>query len=192
MFVTLFNLQGAHRFQRRAFILPQLFSFVKHFFQVFSNFFVLSFAGLSPCFAVLADSLIRLPHSVSFVKHFFKFFQTFLCFSRNSRWLPLSFQTAYRGYHLSDHLSSTFFKFSKLIFKRRTRSILGLFPQPPLPQGFLCPAPEALAYNSKIPLACQHLFSSFLIFFSLPHIFHLTLVLITRYALLWGCVASFF
>ena len=43
----LFNLQGAHRSQRRVFILPQLFSFVKHFFQVFSNSFVLSFAG--PC-----------------------------------------------------------------------------------------------------------------------------------------------
>ena len=80
----LFNLQGAHRSQRRAFILPQLISFVKHFFQVFSNFFVLSFAGSSPCFAVLADSLIRLPHSVFFVKHFFKFFQTFLCSSRKN------------------------------------------------------------------------------------------------------------
>ena len=161
----LFNLQGAHRSQRRAFILPQLISFVKHFFQVFSNFFVLSFAGLSPCFAVLADSLIRLPRSVSFVKHFFQVFSNFFVL-----FAKLSVVTAV----LSDSLSRIspfrsfvkhFFKFSKLIFKRRTRSILGLFPQSPLPQGFLCPAPEALAYNSKIPLACQHLFSSFLIFF---------------------------
>ena len=39
MFVTLFNLQGAHRSQRREFILPSRFALVKHFFQVFQNFF---------------------------------------------------------------------------------------------------------------------------------------------------------
>ena len=79
VFVMLFNLQGAHRFQRRAFILPQLFFLVKHFFQVFSNSFVLSFAEPSLRRAALADSLIILPRSFSSVKHFFKFFQTFSC-----------------------------------------------------------------------------------------------------------------
>ena len=39
MFVTLFNLQGARRSQRREFILPSRFALVKHFFQVFQNFF---------------------------------------------------------------------------------------------------------------------------------------------------------
>ena len=106
----LFNLQGAHRFQRRAFILPQLFSFVKHFFQVFSNFFVLSSAGLSPCFAVLADSLIRLPHSVSFVKHFFQVFSNFFVL-----FAKLSVVTAV----LSDSLSriSPFRSFVKHFFQ---------------------------------------------------------------------------
>ena len=33
------------------------------------------------------------------------------------------------------------------------------------PRAFQGPAPEALAYNSKIPAPCQHLFSSFLSFF---------------------------
>ena len=77
VFVTLFNLQGAHRLQRRAFILPQRFFFVKHFFQVFSNSFVLSFADRSLRFAALADSLIILPRSFSLVKHFFQAFSNF-------------------------------------------------------------------------------------------------------------------
>ena len=38
VFVTLFNLQGAHRSQRREFILPHHFHLVKNFFQVFQPF----------------------------------------------------------------------------------------------------------------------------------------------------------
>ncbi|MGI5935033.1 MAG: hypothetical protein ACOX7A_09570, partial [Lawsonibacter sp.] len=38
VFVTLFNLQGAHRSQRREFILPHRFRLVKNFFQVFQPF----------------------------------------------------------------------------------------------------------------------------------------------------------
>jgi hypothetical protein len=38
VFVTLFNLQGAHRSQRREFILPHRFHLVKNFFQVFQPF----------------------------------------------------------------------------------------------------------------------------------------------------------
>ena len=47
VFVTLFNLQGAHRanLSRRILMIAHRFPFVKNFFQVFSNFFVLSFAG---------------------------------------------------------------------------------------------------------------------------------------------------
>ena len=107
----LFNLQGAHRFQRRAFILPQRTFLVKHFFQAFSNLFVLSSADPSPGFAVLADSLIILPRSFSFVKHFFQVFANFFVpFPGKPSW-PLPSQTAYRGYHCRNHLSSTFFRF---------------------------------------------------------------------------------
>ena len=71
-FVTLFNLQGTHRSRRRVFILPHLVRFVKNFFRVFSNSFVLSSAAFTVAGAVLADSLIRLPHFRAFVKHFFQ------------------------------------------------------------------------------------------------------------------------
>ena len=86
VFVTLFNLQGAHRSSRRVFIIALGFSFVKSFFQVFSNFFELFHSpvvrGLSP--VALASDLLILPQLVSFVKNFFKFFQTFLkLFIRN-------------------------------------------------------------------------------------------------------------
>ena len=165
----LFNLQGAHRFQRRAFILPQLFSFVKHFFQVFSNSFALSFAGLSPCFAVLANSLTRLPHSVSFVKHFFQVFQNFfVLFSKPSvvfavlsdslsRISPFqSFVKHFFQVFQTDFQAPDWFDCSDSFLNRLCR------------RAFLCPAPEALAYNSKIPLTCQHLFSSFFDLFSRP------------------------
>ena len=77
VFVMLFNLQGAHRSQRRAFILPQLSSFVKHFFQVFQTLSCSHSQVLAVLSAVLADSLVMLPHSFSLVKHFFKFFKLF-------------------------------------------------------------------------------------------------------------------
>ena len=90
----LFNLQGAHRFQRRAFILPQRPFLVKHFFQAFSNLFVLSFADPSPSFAVLADILVILPRSFSFVKHFFQVFANFFVpFPGKPSWWPLPSQT---------------------------------------------------------------------------------------------------
>ena len=157
----LFNLQGAHRFQRRAFILPQRPFLVKHFFQAFSNSFALSSADPSPGFAALADSLIILPRSFSFVKHFFQVFVNFFVpFSGKPSW-PLPSQTAYRGYHCRNHLSSTFFRFFNRKGKRRTDWIPLRNPQTLLSQGFQTALPEALAYNSKIPSACQHLFFSF-------------------------------
>ena len=48
MFVTLFNLQGAHRSQRREFILPCRFVLVKNFFQVFQNFLELFLGTARP------------------------------------------------------------------------------------------------------------------------------------------------
>jgi hypothetical protein len=39
VFVTLFNLQGTHRFAAAGVILPHRFDLVKSFFKVFSNFF---------------------------------------------------------------------------------------------------------------------------------------------------------
>ena len=73
----LFNLQGAHRFQRRAFILPQRFFFVKHFFKFFQTLSRSHSQIVSPRFAALADSLIILPHSFPLVKHFFQAFSSF-------------------------------------------------------------------------------------------------------------------
>ena len=81
MFVTLFNLQGAHRanLSQRVLMITHRFRFVKNFFQVFSNFFeALSFAALSRLSRVgLAADSIRLPHSVRFVKSFFQVFSNF-------------------------------------------------------------------------------------------------------------------
>ena len=58
-------------------MIAQHFSFVKNFFQVFSNFFVLSSAGSRRHHSSsLADDLIRIPQALRFVKHFFQAFQT--------------------------------------------------------------------------------------------------------------------
>ena len=79
VFVTLFNLQGAHRanLSRQILMIAQHFSFVKNFFQVFSNFFVLSSAGSRRHhLSSFADDLIRIPQALRFVKHFFQVFQT--------------------------------------------------------------------------------------------------------------------
>jgi len=60
-FVTLFNLQGTCRVPQRIQMISHLISFVKLFFQVFSNFFKLSFAGLFQFYhlaALTGDSLI--------------------------------------------------------------------------------------------------------------------------------------
>ena len=85
MFVTLFNLQGAHRSQRREFILPSRFALVKHFFQVFQTFFSAFPRGNHPVRspAALADDLFILPPLPRFVKHFFQIF--FDLFSRSTR-----------------------------------------------------------------------------------------------------------
>ena len=123
----LFNLQGAHRFQRRAFILPQRFFFVKHFFQVFSNSFALSFADL------VAE--VCCPHR-QLIEDITLGIICQALFSSFPNWISAP-------------------DFSDSFRKSSIASLTRLFG----------PLPKALANNSKIPPTCQHLFSSFLIFF---------------------------
>ena len=58
-------LQAFGRSSHNSIILPQVFSFVKNFFQVFSNFF-----DSRLYLTALADSLDILPRQSTFVKHF--------------------------------------------------------------------------------------------------------------------------
>ena len=76
---TLFNLQGTVSFggvhlmsAANFYILAQLLSFVKNFFQILSNFFKLSSRSRSARSSRNFYILAELP---SFVKNFFKFFQ---------------------------------------------------------------------------------------------------------------------
>ena len=80
MFVTLFNLQGAHRFAAVGVHFTTPFWLCQELFQVFQNFFSSQPARrAAPLFhAALAGDSYRLPHLVSFVKNFFQVFQTFL------------------------------------------------------------------------------------------------------------------
>ena len=121
----LFNLQGAHRFQRRAFILPQRFFFVKHFFQVFSNSFVPSFADLV---AEVCRPRGQPNYITTFVfpcqALFSSFFKLFRAFSGRTFVVALPSQTAFRGYHCRNHLSSTFFKFFELFRAGQTSFLL--------------------------------------------------------------------
>jgi len=72
-FLTLFNLQGTHSSSGTFTIISGSVRFVKYFFQVFLNFFVLHFWTSSP-----SNSLVRIPDSSCFVNGFF---QVFLIFS---------------------------------------------------------------------------------------------------------------
>ena len=110
---------------RRNFILAHRFRFVKSFFQVFSNFFVLFHSPRSRGFFAPASQPTRL------------------------------------DYHTRFSLSSTFFKLFQTFFKRPLQSSLC---GPLRPAGFPCR--KALAYISKTPHLCQHLFSLFFAFFS--------------------------
>ena len=115
VFVTLFNLQGAHRSQRREFILPSRFALVKHFFQVFQNFFQ-RFSKRKPSGSVPGRPRGRPVYittaSSALSSTFFKSFS--ICF-RAQLALEGSFpppsRTSYVGYHTLPPLSSTFFLF---------------------------------------------------------------------------------
>ena len=86
VFVMLFNLQGAHRFQRRAFILPQRFFFVKHFFKLFQTR-SRSHSQIARWGSPPSRTAYRGYHSWNHLSStFFKFFQTFSCsFGKNLR-----------------------------------------------------------------------------------------------------------
>ena len=112
--VTLFNLQGTRRVLRRFHILALTQSFVKNFFQVFSNFFVPSFARSSFVPRCLADSFDRLPQPFLFVNTFFQVFSNF--FRRRSEsvlGLPASGKLAYliRLFSRCQRHFSRFFRF---------------------------------------------------------------------------------
>ena len=81
MFVTLFNLQGAHRanLSQRVLMITHRFRFVKNFFQVFSNFFELFHSPLFRGYLAPASQPTRLGYHIQFAlsRAFFKFFQTF-------------------------------------------------------------------------------------------------------------------
>ena len=112
VFVTLFNLQGTHRanLSRRICILAHPFSFVKSFFQVFSNFFRLSHSQVPAAFVtVLADSFDRIPQAVPFVNTFFQVFSNFFrCVPETALWFS---RAAKRSLILSNrlHFVNTFF-----------------------------------------------------------------------------------
>ena len=66
---SIYKVQSLRRFRRSLVILSQLFSFVKNFFQVFTNFFerIRFSCSLSP-----RGDLGILAHRLSFVKNFFQ------------------------------------------------------------------------------------------------------------------------
>ena len=74
--VSLFSYQGSLFvcLSDSSFILSHLKSFVKHFFQLFSNSFLMNLC--------LADSLFNLPHPQAFVNKFFYFFEKFIFFKK--------------------------------------------------------------------------------------------------------------
>ena len=75
MFVTLFNLQGAHRSAAAGFDLTTLSSFCQELFSSFLNFFVLSFAALKAAVAVATVSYLTT--SVSLCQELFSTFSKF-------------------------------------------------------------------------------------------------------------------
>ena len=121
---TLFNLQGtgfAVLLRVSFCILSHSISFVKSFFQVFSNFFKVFHASLrSPSNSVI------LAHRFPFVKKFFQILSNF--FSICIFLLPS--RTALIYYHAHPILSSTFFDFFQVFylwfFRSSGRSILSL------------------------------------------------------------------
>ena len=178
----LFNLQGAHRFQRRAFILPQCFFLVKHFFQVFSNSFALSFADLvaeARCPRGQPNYITTFAFPCQAL--FSSFFKLFRALSRKTFVVALPSQTAYRGYHRWNHLSSTFFRFFKPKFKCRTNSIPFRSPQTLLLQGFSGPCRKRSLIIAKSPPLVNTFFQVFRMFFCCPHICPSTAFFFTRY-----------
>jgi len=102
-------------------------------------------------------------HRFRFVKNFFKFFQTFSFFHSplNLSYLAPASQPTRLDYHTQSRLSTPFFKFSKLFQVSLSKPFwLSAF------ASGAGPCRTALAYISKTPRLCQHLFSPFSPFFS--------------------------
>ena len=78
-FLTLFNLQGTHSSSGTFTIISGSVRFVKYFFQVFSNFFVLHFWTSSP-----SNSLVRIPDTKTIVNTSFDALGTFFQLPLNS------------------------------------------------------------------------------------------------------------
>ena len=156
MFVTLFNLQGAHRSSRRVFIIALGFSFVKSFFKFFQTF-LSSFIRRSSG-AIACRSHKRPAH---FTTALFACQELFSSFSKlfevlSAETLPCCaplLRAAQLGYHTRFRLSSTFFELFQTLLCR------------PVSVG---PLVGALAYTTRTFLLCQHLFSNFS-FFLRPH-----------------------
>ena len=100
-FVTLFNLQGARLIGGTVTILAHPLAFVKNFFQVFSNFFVLAARGL---FGIACLLYQVLPH---LSRPFLTFFEVFFG-------LDCLCQTACIRYHALPNLSTIIFKFLQI------------------------------------------------------------------------------
>ena len=110
MFVTLFNLQGAHRSAAAGIILPHCPAFVKHFFQVFSTLFQ------CPPGWPGGAALATVPHLTTSPPSCQALFSTFSnLFSCRSLIFCLRLR-AWLFYHAFSGLSSTFFLFLGNLF----------------------------------------------------------------------------
>ena len=109
VFVTLFNLQGAHRSAAAGIILPHCPAFVKHFFKFFSTLFsVPARLARRRCSRNGSTSY----HVSAFLSStFFDFFKSFFCARRPRRSRVPSSRTASIDYHTPRPLSIGFFKF---------------------------------------------------------------------------------
>ena len=121
VFVTLFNLQGAHRSQRREFILPHRFRLVKNFFQVFQPFsFSQTPRRAAPYFARrLSRRLAYCSTSCSLCQELFSgIFRpvSIPSFRTTIQKCTALCRTASICYHAHPGLSSTFFDFFPFFF----------------------------------------------------------------------------
>ena len=149
MFVTLFNLQGAHRSSRRVFIIALGFSFVKSFFKFFQTFlssFIRRSSGAIACRSHKRPAYFTTARFAcqELFSSFSKLFEVL-----SAETLPCCaplLRAAQLGYHTRFRLSSTFFELFQTLLCR------------PVSVG---PLVGALAYTTRTFLLCQHLFSSF-------------------------------